>query len=177
MTPTSPATGGGLQDDLFGRSDWADLWSLLADEFPHTLELLYAPAAFRATTRHLIRTSADCPYASCGGWAYAPRPNGFWFGRLGEFHRRPDRSVDWAAIDAALDRSDVPALRDSAAWMYTLSQPWLELVRPHEMWPDPHLWHPQYADDDHADPNWTRRAAAWTETIRICRAISNQDRT
>ena len=68
--------------------------------------------------------------------------------------------LPWAEL-ADLIAGD-PRRAAVAAWAASLPDPaWRQLYRPHELWPQPEMWHPSYIEGDHAHPGWTERRAAW----------------
>ena len=111
--------------------------------------------------------------SACGEWAYSIRRKGFhyehesdwWLGAYtrGEpwgWDRTPAHHMTWAEIVELI--GDDPRRAQLIAWSESLTEPaWQERLRPHELWPNPGNWHPDYIRLDHERPGWDQRITAW----------------
>lgn len=112
------------------------------------------------------------PRAS-GDWAYSIRNTGFRLERRDEWSagggwsRTPVHSVTWAEL-AELVGND-PRRAAIVDWFGGLTEPdrWRDIDRPHELWPNPETWHPDYIEGDHERPGWDERLAAWRQLQAI----------
>lgn len=166
------------QFDLFGDVERAETERLtsglacLRDSVPVALEVVV----------HLNywRPRDDRGVGACGAWAYAIRASGvcfepaeeWWTGarNRGEpygWSRTPAHRLGWDEL-ADLLRAD-SRRRRVVEWANSLTAPdhWRDLSRPHELWPDPGIWHPSYIEGDHERPGWRQRLAAWHEICEI----------
>lgn len=166
------------QYDLFGEIEQAETQRLsgalicLRDAIPYALEVVVYLTYWRPRDNRSIGTTGD--------WAYSVRDSGicyepaeeWWTGAQdrGEpygWDRTPARHLGWDELADLI--WDDPRRQSIAAWAASLTAPdrWRDLGRPHELWPDPDTWHPDYIDGDHERPGWPQRLAAWQDTIAI----------
>jgi hypothetical protein len=166
-----------LQLDLFGdalsaeRQRLSDALVCLRDSVPTALEVV---AWLRYGDTHDTR---DAHLG--GGWAYCVCAAGLRFetehawgtgarerGERYGFSRTPDRLVTWVELTALF--GDDPRRSEIAVWADSLPLPrWKQLMRPHELWPNPESWHPSYITNDHKDPHWPGRWHAWGLVLAV----------
>lgn len=175
---TSGAAADGTQLDLFGhvvagevaartrdRARVREGLTVLAEVHPEALEVLVHLADWRPRP--------DRTTHGGGGWAYALHEvHGLRYARTptrsapscrAGWDATPEHQVTWAELAAALGPD--PRRAQVVAW--AAGKGWRDLVRPHELWPDGHRWHPGYYARDHAAPGWPARLDAWTTAIAV----------
>ncbi|MGH3376017.1 MAG: hypothetical protein ACRDP6_14865 [Actinoallomurus sp.] len=161
MTDTLAAT----QLDLFGPGvetlRLVDGLTCLRDVVPEAVEAAIHLADWRPIEDHGNGLSGD--------WAYTIRRAGL------RFEYRPDwsgvrsklRCITWTELTDQI--GDDPRRAELIAWSESLTEPaWQERIRPHELWPHPGQWHPDYIRNDHEHPGWDRRLTAWRTLQAIC---------
>lgn len=163
-----------VQLDLFGDVEAAHTERLvgglvcLRDVVPDAMEVVVHLAPWWSRERRGPGASGD--------WAYSLRNAGLRFeladewwrgarerGEAWGWDRTPANLITWAELAALLVAdSRRAALVD---WVHGLAvpDPWWDLIRPHELWPRPQTWHPDYITGDHERPGWGARLAAWRD--------------
>jgi hypothetical protein len=149
------------QLDLFGQvmareqRRYRDTLVCLRDVVPTALEVVTTlQYGFKQDTKGSGRS---------GGWGYNVCQAGVrvesittWRG----FNHAPRNLVTWDEL-ADLVGTD-PRRAEITAWADSLPMPrWRQLMRPHELWPDPGGWHVSYFCGDHVDVHWPARRRAW----------------
>lgn len=152
------------QLDLFGALPPAlqrqrDTLVCLRDAMPHTLEIV------ANLDRAQPIDNRSTGYG--GGWAYSTVTTGLRVEPAqGWFSRQPKHLVPWTEL-AGLIGND-PRRTEIAAWANSLPLPrWKLLIRPYELWPNPHRWHPGYLCRDHLHTQWPTRRRTWQLVIDL----------
>lgn len=110
-----------------------------------------------------------------GEWAFSIRREGLRFehesewwsgararGEAWGWDRAPAHHITWGELTDLIG-SD-PRRAELTTWAATLqdrADQVRELVRPHELWPNPEQWNPGYVARDRAHPRWEQRLTAW----------------
>lgn len=168
-----------VQLDLFGEVEAAESAAVSADRARLTNALIClrdaVPDALQVVV-HLSMWRDQRGIGKSGEWAYCVRQNHFryeavsdwWNGALdrGEpfgWSRTPAHRVTWAELQTLV--GDDPRRVGLIEWEQSLTvvDPWWDLTRPHELWPDPEGWHPSYIESDHRRPGWSARLKAWQD--------------
>jgi hypothetical protein len=117
------------------------------------------------------RNDGDTAHAG-GDWAYTVCEKGLRFEPRAEWSRRggwnvkPSGLVEWEVLADVLG-SD-PRRAEVVAWAESLTSPaWRDLYRPHELWPHPESWHPDYLAMDRDRPGYDERMRAWRTVLAI----------
>lgn len=114
-----------------------------------------------------------------GDWTYAITAAGYRFETVAEtivgldydkgdsfWESSPRHLITWTDL-AELIREH-PSRPAVIAWVQSLAEPsWKNRYRPHELWPHPETWHPDYINGDHEEPGWDDRLRAWTAVLQI----------
>lgn len=160
---------GAIQLDLFGvvvsaeQRRHVDVLMCLRDAMSDSLEVV---AELGYSSKHNTRgprASGDWAYCVCQAGLRFEDVNEWWVGAPGEprgWSRTPAELVTWDEL-TSLVGSD-PRRAEVAAWVDGLPMPrWRQLMRPHELGPDPASYHPNYLCHDHVDKEWPARRHAW----------------
>lgn len=109
-------------------------------------------------------------FSLSGDWTWTIRRKGLRFERRADWSGQSSkmRVVTWAELATHL--GDDPRRPGLITWAESLTAPdrWKDLMRPHELWPQPGDWHPSYITGDHERPGWAERIAAWRTFGAIC---------
>jgi hypothetical protein len=157
------------QLDLFGQGTEArrlvDGLTCLRDAVPDAMYVVIHLGYWLPRDERNIGASGDWAYSIRRDGLHFEHENDWWRGawsrgeRYG-WSRTPVHRITWAEL--AEEIGGDPRRADLVAWSGSLTEPaWKERGRPHELWPDPGQWHPDYITHDHQHPGWDRRIAAW----------------
>jgi hypothetical protein len=159
------STATAVQLDLFASDPetrrLVDGLTCLRDVVPEALEVIVHLADWHPVEQGGFGLSGD--------WAYTIRRKGLRYERRSDWCGQPSRMrcITWPELAAQLG-SD-PRRAGLIAWSEALTEPaWKERIRPHELWPNPGEWHPDYIRHDHERPGWPQRIAAWRTLQQIC---------
>lgn len=172
------------QLDLFGEVVSAeqqrrlDALVCLRDSMPETLELVVELQRHSGQGSRTVRAGGD--------WAYCVSPEGlrveavsdWWTGAYerGEtwgWRRMPAHLIPWDELATLIGQD--PRRAEIAAWAESLPYPrWPQLMRPHELWPDPDQWHRSYFCKDHLDRQWPARRHAWQLVLDLLNGAIDQ---
>lgn len=158
-----------IQLDLFGQDTEArrliDGLTCLRDAEPDAMYVVVHLAYWLRDDVRRIGASGD--------WAYSIRRDGLRFeheddwwrgawsrGERYGWNRTPAHRITWAELAEQI--GDDPRRAELITWAQSLAQPaWSQMARPHELWPNPGQWHPDYITGDHQHPGWDQRHTAW----------------
>jgi hypothetical protein len=152
---------GALQLDLFGtalsaeQQRYRDALVCLRDAMPRALEVVVALQYEREKDTKGPGKSGDWAYLVCRA-GLRVESTATWYG----WNHAPRNLVTWPELHQLI--GDDRRRADLAEWADSLPMPrWQQLMRPHELWPDPEGWHTSYFCRDHVDVRWPARRRAW----------------
>jgi len=160
-----------IQLDLFGqvfdteRQRHLDALTCLRDVMDEALEVVANLHYQSSTDTRNARARGPWAWCVCRAGLRFEATAEWWAGaqargeRYG-WDRTPAQLVTWDELTALVGSH--PRRAEVVAWVESLPMPrWRQLMRPHELGPDPESGHVSHLCHDHVDQHWPGRRHAW----------------